>query len=231
MKRLAHGIVLLAVCSGVARAQSGGLYIGLQAGGGTNHSQTTVVDGSAAFASGTVLNATNGTGGLGGAYIGYDYRSGHLVLGVDADYSASHITGSETTTGSSGYTVMSTTNLKSLTTVTARLGRAMSGWLWYVKAGLASGSVDGSSTTTNPGGSTVANGASSTTRSGWVAGLGVQERISARWSVKYEYNYIDFGTANYTLTSTAVPSGTVTSLARSATSSANTLKVGLAFRP
>jgi outer membrane immunogenic protein len=42
-----------------------------------------------------------------------------------------------------------------------------------------------------------ANGSSSTTKTGWTAGGGVEYGISPNWSAKLEYLHIDLGTATF----------------------------------
>jgi opacity protein-like surface antigen len=51
-----------------------GFYVGGQVGWGEFRNQTTIVEGSASFPSGTVFNPIKGNGVLGGGYAGYNYQ-------------------------------------------------------------------------------------------------------------------------------------------------------------
>jgi opacity protein-like surface antigen len=62
-------------------------------------------------------------------------------------------------------------------------------------------------------------------KGGWAMVRG----LAGSWSAKVEYDYANFGTTNFTSTNTAVPSGTITTLGRSATSSLNVFKAGIEY--
>ena len=52
--------------------------------------------------------------------------------------------------------------------------------------------------------------AGSDTRSGWTAGAGAEMAVMGNWTVKLEYDYIDFGTRSVTLSSALLPAITPT---------------------
>ena len=70
---------------------------------------------------------------------------------------------------------------------------------------------------------------SSETRNGWIAGGGVEWGLAAHWSAKSNTTYVKFNTAVFNVTDVTA-AGAVSNPERSATSSLNTLKVGLAYR-
>ena len=92
-------------------------------------------------------------------------------------------------------------------TVRGRLGYAWGGTLLYVTGGLAYGGVRSSFGYTDNnfelialknGMTTIATGtqgrvSNSATQTGWVAGAGVEYKISPSWSLKGEYQYVDLG--------------------------------------
>ena len=95
--------------------------------------------------------------------------------------------------------------IDTLSTITGRVGVApWQNMLFYVKGGgaYATRRVDLVSTAT---GLTTATGDSD--RGGWVAGVGVEYMFAPNWSVKAEYDYIDFGNKGMTL---VTPGGVAT---------------------
>jgi outer membrane immunogenic protein len=207
-----------------------GFYLGGEIGGGWSSSQVTNVVGTAAFPAGFVSNGINGSGVLGGGYAGFNYQINQIVLGIDGDYSWTGLKGSETSIGPTGFTSNVTSKTNWLATVTGRLGYAVNNWLFFGKAGWAWAGTSGTSSTFNVGGINVSNGTSSSTKDGWTIGTGVEWGIARNLSAKLEYDYVKFDTDNFNNVETSVPGGVVTSLARSATSSLNIVKLGLAYR-
>jgi outer membrane immunogenic protein len=213
-----------------------GFYLGGQVGGGWASNTQTNITGTTAFLPGTVLNALTPSGFIGGVYGGYNYQINQYLVGIDADYSWADLTGNATDLSNTGVaggrTTVRSATVKSLATVTGRLGYVFNNnWLFFGKGGWAWSSWSGSSTTTNSTtGATTSAGIDSTNRNGWTLGTGVEWAFAAHWSAKLEYDYVNFSTVNFNSTDTAVPAGTVTNPARSATSYMNIVEVGAAYR-
>jgi outer membrane immunogenic protein len=166
-----------------------GLYVGLQAGlvwdqlslannnawmfAGAFPVATTAVWG--AYNSG----ASTRTGFVGGGHIGGNYQMGSFVVGVEGD-----LEGASVWTGS----------LRG--SLRGRLGFALDRALIYTTGGLAFGARSGSSTYGawgyNWGGNT------SSSRTGWTIGGGVEYAFAGNWSAGLEYRYSNFGTNNST---------------------------------
>jgi outer membrane immunogenic protein len=129
-------------------------------------------------------------GGLLGGQIGYNWQSGHVVLGVESDIDWANIKGS--TAGVGGVCATDgggqcRTEQTWLGTTRARIGYAFDRWLPYVTGGVAYGNVK----------AVQSNGTSSDTKAGWTAGGGVEYGINKNWSAKVEYQHLDLGTATF----------------------------------
>jgi outer membrane immunogenic protein len=154
-------------------------------------------------------------GFIAGGAFGYNYQVSRVVWGIEADFSAANIQGSQSggaTASIPGFapdTVTSTAaasqKLDFLGTVRGRLGiTPIDSLLVYGTGGLAYGHVSSSTTVSEieqpPGTNvsiTTANGSTSAIRAGWVLGAGLEWAWSSHWSVKGEYLHYDLGTLNY----------------------------------
>src|SRR6201999_2516002 len=87
-----------------------------------------------------------------------------------------------------GAGVTQTTDTNWIANATARVGYAVDHSLFYVKGGGAWISESFSSST--PG---VLFTTGNQTRSGWTVGAGWEYAFAPSWSIKAEYNYMDFG--------------------------------------
>lgn len=137
-------------------------------------------------------------GFLGGGQAGFNYQIGQFVLGVEGDWSWSGMSTSSTSLASTFNTDVDWT-----ATVTGRAGLAFDRWLVYGKGGVA-WARDRFSTNfyTFPAAPEIAD-----TRLGWTVGAGVEYAFAPQWSAKLEYNFMDFGTAQYSFapgTSTSI---------------------------
>lgn len=130
------------------------------------------------IASGTV------NGFLGGGQIGYNFQSGIVVFGIEADASWTNIKG----TTPCLFILSCEREVQALGTITGRLGFTADRALIYVKGGGAWAHVEhdvklfGTSVTS-----------ADKTLWGWTVGTGVEYAITENWSAKLEYNYMDFG--------------------------------------
>jgi outer membrane immunogenic protein len=136
-------------------------------------------------------------GAMAGATVGCNYQAGkNFVFGIESDLSW---------TNASGTSPYSQTNEHWLDTLRGRVGYAWNRTLLYGTAGVAF-----AGTSTNI--CNMAAGAcvsSSQTRTGWVAGAGVEYAISKDISVKFEYLHADFGAGGYASTALAAGQGTI----------------------
>jgi len=141
-------------------------------------------------------------GWLGGGQLGFNYQAGHLLFGVEGTLSAADI--SETVGSPILPAVVfggdrMTTKIKSLYTVAGRVGAVWNQFLFYGKGGWAGGEVELSARTTFGGGAAWTR---SRSRSGWLAGAGVEYMLMPNIIFGVEYNYIDLGSDTYSARNT-----------------------------
>jgi outer membrane immunogenic protein len=130
-------------------------------------------------------------GFLGGVQAGCDYQfAGGFVIGVAADYAWTDANGSHGSPLFFGFT--NSTDVKSLASVTGRIGYAWDRFLGYVKGG---GAWERDDYTYSNG---IIVGSASETRSGWTVGVGGEFAFTNFLSGFVEYNYYDFGTSDLT---------------------------------
>jgi outer membrane immunogenic protein len=175
-----------------------GFYLGVEGGGGWAKSQQTDT-------SGVTSGSYNQSGGLFGGTIGYNWQSGNIVAGLEADLSWAHINGSVTSAVlcSVGGGATCFTNMRWLNTDRARIGVTSGQFLFYVTGGAAGASIRSGQA---PCGLTfVGQIASCGTRTEWAptVGVGVEAMLAKHWSGKIEYLYTSFGT--HTLYTVAIP--------------------------
>lgn len=210
-----------------------GFYLGGEVGGGWEQEQVTIVTNNpgAAFPPGTVLNPVDDSGVLGGIYGGFNYQINQVVLGIDGDYTWADLHGTAMDVSPvNGDIANESSTVRWIATLTGRLGYAVNNnWLLFAKGGGAWARFDASSITTTPGGAFVGMTSSADTRSGWTVGAGVEWGFLAHWSAKLEYDYVKFRTATFSITDVTA-AGVVSTPLRSATTSLNMLKGGIAYR-
>ena len=184
-----------------------GFYAGVNLGGGWADNDASgafnaALGGGGTFAAGTATSASF-SGIVGGGQIGYNWQTGHLVLGVEADIDGSSQSGNTSTgCGVAGCTMTGAPKVDAFGTLRGRLGYAQDNWLLYVTGGFAWQHVSNTVTdTTAAGSATIFN--ASTTQGGYVVGVGGEMAIAPRWTAGVEYLYLDTG--NFTLFNGAVP--------------------------
>jgi outer membrane immunogenic protein len=169
--------MLPATAPGVLPFNWGGLYGGLNLGGGFND------------VSGVVF----------GGQLGYNWQVGLLVFGAETDLQFSSQDGSSTLIVG-GTALADKQELEWFGTLRGRIGHVVfDRWLPYVTAGLAYGGRNASGTAT---GALVGSYNSSETSIGWTAGIGVDFAINQWWSARLEYLHVslDGYSATYALT-------------------------------
>jgi outer membrane immunogenic protein len=180
-----------------------GFYAGIHLGGGRSDTDW-FDDGSAASLGSGVLGvhdaSYHATGFLAGGQVGYNYQIGWTVLGVEADASWANLRGSMLNCFPEFVSILAqscSTHTDALGTVTGRLGAAFDRALLYAKGGLAWAHENYA----NPCAAAVANVAcvtplatSTDSRVGWTMGAGVEYAFDRNWSIRAEYDFMDFGT-------------------------------------
>ena len=188
-----------------------GFYAGVNLGGGwvdtaQSGAFNAAVGGGGTFAAATATS-TSFSGIIGGGQIGYNWQTGHLVFGIEADVDGSSQNGTWSTgCGVAGCTQTGTPKVDAFGTVRGRLGYAQDNWLLYVTGGFAWQHVSNTVTDTTAAGSATIFNASST-QGGYVIGVGAEMAFAPRWTAGLEYLYLDTG--NFTLFNGAVPASVV----------------------
>jgi outer membrane immunogenic protein len=138
----------------------------------------------------------NGQSGfIGGGQVGFNYQVGQWVLGVEGDMAGTSIKDSASVTvfapGVGTGFASGEARLDWISTFAGRFGWTFDRWLVYGKLGgaWAHGSAD---VFASAPGMTV-SGRFDKTVSGWMLGVGTEYALRDNWSVKLEYNMLDFG--------------------------------------
>ncbi len=164
-----------------------GWYIGANAGFGVGQGYGTFTSPGNQFDAFNAMPA----GGFGGGQLGYNYQFsggflGSIVVGAETDIQGAGIQGA----GISSPLATVDSKLNWFGTTRGRAGLATGPVLSYVTAGVAYGGIETGAAT--PAGSV----ASSTTRTGFTWGTGVEASLGGSWTAKAEYLYINFGGTN-----------------------------------
>jgi outer membrane immunogenic protein len=223
-----------------------GFYVGGNAGYSWGNSDATGNVALALFVNGVPFNGlalntpqsgggTNSVNGwLGGGQAGFNWQTGPLVLGVEADFQSADQLGSNAfctngatacpagpfAPGTAPFMLNVAEKLVWFGTARARAGFGGDRFLFYVTGGAAAGKINAdhmSSGTLFFAPPIVADSASFTKR-GWVVGGGVEARLIDNWTAKVEYLYMDLGTFSDTLVATGTQAGATSTVTTSFTS-------------
>jgi outer membrane immunogenic protein len=177
-----------------------GLYVGVNAGGDFQFAQThssipssiSVGNGGSATVTAPVSNSLTKAGFVGGGQIGYNWQSGTLVYGVEADISGlTGKTGLSQTFGS-GISAQTSNQVDWMATFRGRFGFVAGGdTLLYATGGLALARVSNNFGYTSNFGTF--NAQDHSTRTGFVAGLGAEHMLNQNWLVRIEGLYANLG--------------------------------------
>ena len=172
-------------------------YVGGNLGAGWQHTDQTYIGYSYTDDAGSDTKA----GFVGGGQIGCDYQMGGWVFGLQGMFDGASIKGSHSYPGYPSETLEAKATW--FATVTGRIGYAIQPQtLLYVKGGAAWEHKNYSDD--YPGSSECEcssyHGSGSATRSGWTIGGGLEYAFMSNWSAFIEYNYMDFGSRDTTLT-------------------------------
>jgi len=179
----------------------------------------------------------------GGVQGGYNWQTGHFVIGAEADISWSRMSGTATVTPiimnigtpfpGAGFLV-TRQDTKWFGTLRSRAGIAFDRVFLYGTGGLAYGHVDYSANSDfRPGVPTSIlffqyPASLSKTKTGWTAGGGVEVGINKHWSWKAECLYYDLG--NQSLTANPAPANPPFQVAYGWQTRAHTFNTGINFR-
>jgi outer membrane immunogenic protein len=174
----------------------GGLYIGLDGGGGSSHNCWT-----GGIPVPTGLGCHDATGGLIGAQIGYRWQATNWVFGLEAQGDWANLKGSNTSAIGTfaGVPFLNQTKIDSLGLFTGQVGYAWNNVLWYVKGGAAFTQNKYASIANVAAGGVAAGtpfAQASDTRWGGVVGTGIEFGFAPNWSVGFEYDHLFMGSGN-----------------------------------
>jgi outer membrane immunogenic protein len=147
------------------------------------------------------LKAKAWSGGIGA---GFNWQTGQVVVGLEADIQALRLAGTVTnsggypTGGNVTYAFTTSANTNWLLTVRPRLGWAIDNWLVFATGGLAVSDVSATFLwgDSSPAPGVFESATFTTVKAGYVVGGGVETAIGPRWSIKAEYLYVRMSTAS-----------------------------------
>jgi outer membrane immunogenic protein len=201
-----------------------GCYVGGNAGGlWARTDWSSAIPGDPSF--GADFGRQTVDGGLGGGQVGCNYQLGGWVLGLQGDYDWSQAGGSSVNAFYSSLSDQS--NIRSLWSLTGRVGYAWDRFLLYGKGGGAWERSDYN--ILRPGVSGFPVALTAETRGGWTLGIG-GEYAFLDWLTGFvEYDYYNFGTNTSTFVC-ATCGFAAANAPINVTISANVLKAGLNFK-
>ena len=176
-----------------------GFYFGAHAGGG--QSDKKFIDNFPTY-DGELDAAPTLSGPLGGLQAGYNHQFNWLVIGVEGDFSWAGVREKQFSCFFFGDQICSAES-QWFASVTGRIGAAVGPTFLYVKGGAAWVRDEYTDVATCSGTQRVFRAGifadcdslyvGQETRDGWTVGGGIEYRISPNWSLKAEYNHMDFG--------------------------------------
>jgi outer membrane immunogenic protein len=170
-----------------------GFYIGANVGGGWRQ-----LDSSLNLFDVININHTNADAGIaGGGQLGYNYQTGALLLGIEADVGVLGFSQTRDlislSLGGASAGVGTKTESGLLADVTGRIGYAAGPALFYAKGGWAYLDASAGIHAAVTGIDLSAYNVSKSSFDGWTIGGGIEYALSPSWSLKGEYQYFDFG--------------------------------------
>jgi outer membrane immunogenic protein len=172
-----------------------GCYLGLNGGYGwrQNHTIDAVISNGNTFTDAGTLGVS---GGFGGGQVGCNYQAGAAVFGIETDFQGSGMSKSVGPTtivaGGATGTFSASDKVKWFGTLRGRVGYAADRVLLYVTGGLAYANNSFEFTGVDAGGNSFTFD-NSTTKTGYVLGAGIEWAVAGSWTVKAEYQYLNFG--------------------------------------
>jgi len=166
-----------------------GFYVGANFGGAISAGETVSTP--------LGVFASDPSGVLGGVQAGYNYMfAPDWLIGIEGEF--------DWTAAQGIANYIDSTNAATLTshhnfydTLDARLGYVLGPWLFFAKGGAAWMNADYMLLGNGAGLAFNTSNTINTTRPGWTIGAGAEYMLSPYWSVKAEYDYLDFGNQTF----------------------------------
>jgi outer membrane immunogenic protein len=158
-----------------------GCYAGVHAGGGWGDKDW--------YDIGQKFAEHNVRGWLAGGQLGCDVQAGSFVFGIEGQGSWAEIKGGADNIFTDAFA--SHSRIERMLTATGRVGYAWDRALLYIRGGGAWAHEEHWQTSDALNGGVLTRGDSN--RRGWLLGAGLEWVFAPNWSVKLEYNYVDFG--------------------------------------
>jgi outer membrane immunogenic protein len=181
-----------------------GFYLGVHGGAGWGQLDSTYTD-AGSFRNtpwDLTINHTNADiGALGGGQIGYNFQTGGLLMGIEADFGYLGLSQTRDIVSASFGTnnLALGTKLEGglLADVTGRLGYVSGPALFYIKGGWAY--LDGTASTSGIDALKIkgVKDVSQSSFDGWTIGGGLEYQLNSSWSIKAEYQHYDFGSFDF----------------------------------
>lgn len=166
-------------------------------------------------------------GWLAGGEVGCNFTAGALVFGIEGDLAWANFRDAKSHATPDPDEWTDTTTYHAIATVTGRVGFAFNRTMIYAEAGFALARVTLDDTGINPSGPY--QYATTQNRRGYVVGGGIEHALNDNWSIKFEYNYMNFGTATVDLQGIDIKPGQPIETVISALSQ-SVFKFGLNYR-
>jgi outer membrane immunogenic protein len=144
-------------------------------------------------------NSASSSSAMAGAQLGYNWQRGSLVYGFETDISGLDLRSTMNTTLPRNIlfipnpTANASSNIDWYGTVRGRLGWAAGPMMFYGTGGLAYGRASVSSTLFDNFAPTILNTQSSSVKTGWVAGFGMEYLLRPNAILNVGYQYVDLG--------------------------------------
>ena len=183
------------------------------------------------------VQSINTNGFTGGSQLGYNWQSGHLLLGAEADFNFLHLNGAANSGfvqypgfAPNGFVISSYAHSDWLFTARPRIGYAQDNWLLYATGGLALTNVNGDFLFTDSFGA-LQSAHVNATKAGYAAGGGIEWGLTNQLSLKAEYLHANFNRVAAGETSSNFASiGARQPFNQSADLTANIVRLGLNYR-
>jgi outer membrane immunogenic protein len=178
-------------------------YIGAHAGAGALHTDFTDPNGSSIAPVGGSVHVNSDAGFIGGGQAGCDYQfAGHWVIGAVGDFSLTNIFGQSDDPFFAGKNLSNPLTVYShndfLGSAAGRVGYTFDRVLIYGKGGVAWSHGNDAVNNWACAIGTACYSNATVTRSGWIAGGGIELQLAPHWSALLEYEHYGFGTGTYT---------------------------------
>jgi outer membrane immunogenic protein len=228
-----------------------GAYVGVTAGvafGSSSSNTSTIFDRAGYFAQSSVpaiaavgAQSANTTGFTGGATIGFNKQINNFVLGVEGDFQYFGQNAETSRSGiypccaPTGFNIASKASADWLVTLRPRVGMLIApNWLVYATGGLAISNINYKSAFTDTFATASAYNSFPSTAYGFAVGGGAEYALTANWSIKGEYLYVNFAKTSDTSATlqaftpaVAFPTNTFT---HSADLTSNIVRLGLNYK-